>query len=423
MGKTYAICAVVIVLLGVLGTYLSVTADETSRADDGRTVITFATFQRTIDVQPIVRMFERSRPNVRVKIIAQAYYPKILTMIGAGTPPDVMHIESQAVCSWIARDQYLDLSPYVTADDVADFYPNILAPYRRGEAIYGLPDAFSTVVLYYNQDMFDAAGVRYPDASWDWDIFLEAAKRLTRDDDGDGRIDQYGYVVSGWLNRYSAIIWQNGGQIVNEDFTRCLLDSPETIEAMQWYADLVHKHRVSPTKDQSSEQGEMEMFLAGRAAMFPATNFSPRQYRGMSRFRWDVAPLPRGKVRANTLVGGGNCVLRSTRHSSESAELVKFFSSAELWTQLAEQDNAWGLPPRRSVAEAPVFLHMPGPPANRRAFIDEIPYSRFPDVGPVLHERANLDVTMDEIWYARRSAEDVCRETARRLNEMLAESK
>jgi multiple sugar transport system substrate-binding protein len=103
-------------------------------------------------------------------------------------------------------------------------------------------------VVYYNKNLFDQAGVAYPQAGWSWDDFLKAAQALTKDTNGDGATDQYGVGTELEAIRLAPFVWQNGGEIVDDPAkpTRLALDTPAATEAFQWFVDLQVKHHVAP---------------------------------------------------------------------------------------------------------------------------------------------------------------------------------
>jgi multiple sugar transport system substrate-binding protein len=115
--------------------------------------------------------------------------------------------------------------------------------------------------------LFDAAGLDYPNNEWTWDDFMEAARALTLDTDGDGTIDQWGFSNNSWPPPY-IFVWQAGGELINADFTEVPIDSPEFLEGFDFYLSTAYNPEVSPSRDVIAEQGFGEMFKAGTVAMF-----------------------------------------------------------------------------------------------------------------------------------------------------------
>jgi len=112
-----------------------------------------------------------------------------------------------------------------TAGDVSDYYPDIISTAQQDGHLYGLPWIAQPVVVFYNKALFDAAKLEYPKAGWTWDDFLAAAKALTKDTDGDGKTDQWGFSANGWPPPH-IFIWQAGGEVISEDLKTSPIDSP-----------------------------------------------------------------------------------------------------------------------------------------------------------------------------------------------------
>lgn len=138
---------------------------------------------------------------------------------------------------------------------------------RYQGGVYGLPWIAQPVILYYNKKLFQEAGVPFPDDSWTWDTFKDAAAKLTRDTDGDGKPDVYGFTLNGWPP-VAMFIWQAGGDLVGPDGTTAPIDSPEAIQAVKFYQELIYNPKYAPPQEVINEQGFADMFKAGKVAMF-----------------------------------------------------------------------------------------------------------------------------------------------------------
>jgi multiple sugar transport system substrate-binding protein len=154
-----------------------------------------------------------------------------------------------------------------TAGDVNDYYPGILQTAYQDGVLYGLPWIAQPVVVYFNKGLFDAAGVAYPTADWNWNDFMDTAKSLTMDTDSDGTTDQWGVVATDWPPA-QMFIWQAGGQVISDDLTESPIDSPEAVEGMNFRLGISYNPEISPSAETIGEQGFGEMFKAGKVAMF-----------------------------------------------------------------------------------------------------------------------------------------------------------
>jgi len=141
--------------------------------------------------QTIVDEFQVAHPEIHVTVDVSdwdSYWDKLQTLFAGGTPPDVFAMDAPLFPDWQSRGVLLNMQPYIDAAPgfLDGIYPVTLQVYQRDDGYYGLPRDFQTIVLYYNKDMFDAAGMKYPDDTWTMDDLKAAAKALTLDSNGDG---------------------------------------------------------------------------------------------------------------------------------------------------------------------------------------------------------------------------------------------
>jgi len=195
------------------------------------------------------------------------YYTKLQTTIAGGTAPDLFWLSQEYVAGYASLGAALDLSDRLESDDtpaadLSDYFEPILRTAQYEEKTYGLPWISQPVMLYYNPELFDAAGVAAPDESWDWDTFKEAAGTLT-----DAQAGVYGTSFNGWPP-VPMFMWQAGGDTISEDLSECPIDSEEAIQAAQFYADIIYNEKYAVPEATIGEQGFAEMVKAGKVAMF-----------------------------------------------------------------------------------------------------------------------------------------------------------
>ena len=133
----------------------------------------------------------------------------------------------------------LNLQPYIDADPafLEGIYPGPLATYKRPDGYYGLPRDFQTIVLFYNKDLFDAAGVAYPTDDWTLQDLRDAAQKLTVDKDGDGVNDQWGFSTDLWdmeLFWSSAVCGAAAARVLSPDYTKTLIGEPNARAAWRF---------------------------------------------------------------------------------------------------------------------------------------------------------------------------------------------
>jgi multiple sugar transport system substrate-binding protein len=236
-----------------------------------------------------------------------------------------------------------------------------------------IPQNISSLVVYYNQDLFDAAGLPYPPDDWTWDDFVETAVALTQDFDGDGQVDQYGLGVDLSLYRLAPIVWQNQAVIVDDTDkpSRLTLTRPPSLEALQWFVDLHQVHGVIPGRVEETAMDSESRFLAGITAMYLNSRVGVPGYREIEAFTWDVAPLPRGKTQAGVLHSDAYCLSSVAQNKDAAWTFIEFANSVEGQTIMAGTGRT--VPSLMAVAESDVFLTPDQLPARSYIWVDTIP--------------------------------------------------
>jgi multiple sugar transport system substrate-binding protein len=320
--------------------------------------------------------FEAEHPGVRVdfeSVQGQAFDQKLLTQVAGNVAPDVTYVNPSSFPNFLRRDVFVDLRPYMERDGVTldEFLPGLVEPYQHGEGIYGLPRSWHPMVVYYNKRLFDRFNVAYPDESWTWDTFIDAGKRLTVDEDGDGAKEFFG--AANFPRQ--VFVRSFGGEEFGPD-GEFLLDRPESIEGLRLYIDLINKHGVFPSPSETRTQAPQQMFETGRLAMFCLGIWSVPSFRRIDRFEWDIAIMPSGPAGRNTLlVTAGWAIPRTSRHPEEAWQFVKYLSGRAAQEY---QMRIWRDPsPRADAFNSLMFWEPEKPPANREAVLKSIEFGQF----------------------------------------------
>ncbi|HEX7120647.1 MAG TPA: sugar ABC transporter substrate-binding protein [Longimicrobiales bacterium] len=350
-------------------------------------VVSWADYRELEIDRAIVDSFQVRHPEIPVCYESLEgsgiYREKVLTSIAAGTPPGVFLLDGIDIPAFVAADALLDLSPYVDRAGVAldAFEPQVLAPFHEG-GLWAFPKGYTPMVIYYNKDLFDAAGVPYPEPGWTWSDFLETAKSLTRDLDGDGAVDQWGF---GWPREFFYLqswIWAGGGELLSPDGTRAsgFLDSPETVAAVRFYLELATRHGVAPRIEMFRRGlgGLSRLFYSGRVAMLQSGHWSaPRfqRHEDAGRLRWGVAPFPvrEGAAPATALYASGWAVPKTARHRRWAVQLAAFLASET--AQRMRSRMGLELPALRAVAGELAAADTTG---RERVFLDAVAAARHP---------------------------------------------
>lgn len=277
--------------------------------------------------------FEKQNPNIKVNVEVtpwDQYWTKLDAAATGENLPDVFWMHSNEAYRYMSNGILMDLSDLLKESQVVDlnnFPQNIVDLYAHEGKQYALPKDVDTIALWYNKTLFDEKKLDYPDDSWTWDTFLEAAKKLT-----DSQKGIYGFTAANNGHEgYWNFIFQNKGQIMTQDRKRSEFTNKNTEEAIQFYADLITKYHVSPTAAQLAENKPVSFIQSGRSAMgffgsWMLADFKENEY---MKEHVDVAVLPKGVTRASVYNGLGNAVAASTKHHEAALKFVDYLASKE----------------------------------------------------------------------------------------------
>jgi multiple sugar transport system substrate-binding protein len=372
----------------------------------------------------IVEDFHTANPNITVKVDVSdwdSYWTKLKTLLSAGTPPDVFAMDAPLYLDYQSRGVLLNLQPYLdkNPDLLKGVYPQTLDAYKTPDGMFGVPRDFQTVALFYNKDMFDAAGVAYPTADWTYDDLRNAAKQLTKDSNSDGKIDQFGFYSDLWDMEliWSEGIWAYGGDIINADHTKTLIGEPKSRQAWQLFHDMMFEDKSWPDSNTAGEYGG-DPFLAGVAAMTTIGHWVVPGYSEV-KFKWDVATMPKGPAGQATSVNSAGFVVAKDSKSPDAAfEFLKYVLSEPAQKRLAELGFA--CPVLKSVAESDAFLKQ-STPIDHKVFLDSLAFAHMKPVFKGYDEWSSaIGDGMATIWTGEAELDPTLDEAVKSADEVLA---
>lgn len=294
-----------------------------------------------LDEQAIAE-FKKRHPYIDVLYEpnpGRQYEEKILTALAADEPPDVFLLDSKLIPTFTNKKILLDLTPFIAQHriDTAQWYPNVLNIARKGSALYAFPKGFTSLMVYYNKRLFDEANIPYPSSDWTWDDYLEIAKKLTKDLNGDGTIDQYGAEFDNQYFYWIPWVWSADADVVSKDGLHAsdVLNSPQTQAALQFLIDLRVRHKVAPETGswvQAEKTGaHYQLFANGKIAMHVDGHWRMPRFIAQieeGKLELGVAPFPRHPSgrKINVMYESGWCVPVNAKHPKEAALLAAFMA-------------------------------------------------------------------------------------------------
>ncbi|MCY3834249.1 MAG: sugar ABC transporter substrate-binding protein [Chloroflexi bacterium] len=377
--------------------------------------------------EPVWEAFNEENDDIQANYLAVGggYGPQYLQLLqarlAAGTGPDVFFVMDGFMVGFAARgvlvpiDSFIEASPDV---DLEDNYAGHIEAHRWQDQLWGLPRDGAPYATWFNADIYDEAGIDYPQAL-SWEEFVAQAVELTERDER-GRATVIGAGRGAWIDW----IWQAGGDVLNEEGTECLMGEPEAIDGLRFAQSLVVEHQCSPSASDLADQNEGALFTSGRMASFTVA----RGFLGAvcnADFRFDAALPPAGKVRVGRTNVGPTVMSAETPDKSAAWELLKFINSSR--GQTLKISTGYAYPSRRSVVQEDWYVNFTCGQAigtGLNTVFNDImennwartwpKHPQWPEVSTVINSE------LDALYSGDKSAEDVGTDIAAQVNAILS---
>ncbi len=375
----------------------------------------------------VAEAFMKEHPEIKVETWNAPwndYFTKIQALWASGdakTVPDIAFLWPTP--KYAAEGVLENLDPYIQKSgyDLNDYWGGLLESAKYQGSVYGLPRDNEVNILYYNKDLFDKAGVKYPDENWKWEDLLAAAEKLTVKDAG-GKVTQYALAMEG--GKYSKWVNQNGGAILDDyvNPSKCMLADPKSVAAVKLFADMMNQGYAMRDADLSQAGGDQAVFQSGQAAMI-IQNTSRVSGFNSAKMNYDVAvvPIPEGGKRWNP-AGGAAWVMSAKSDNKDAAwTFLQWLQSTnggeKLYTERGEI-----FPALQSTASSPVFM-TDQPPANKKAIVAEAAasgvggFGYFPEWDEL--DSSVISPAMQKIWAGEADPEKALPELCKQVDQFL----
>ncbi|GHH04049.1 ABC transporter substrate-binding protein [Pseudodonghicola xiamenensis] len=288
----------------------------------------------TAVVDGMVAEFEEANPDISVNAIYAGNYDdtriKALAALNAGEPAQLAVLFSIDAYDLIEQDVIVPFDDYIQGDAgqawLDSFYPGLMANGQIEGKTWGIPFQRSTIVAYYNKDMFREAGLDADHAPATWDEMVEMGKALTNDDHFGLMIPSTGYPY--WM--FQALAIQNGVELMSGDGLETFFNDPQAVEALEFWTSLSAEQGIMPKG--TVEWGTLrQAFLEGKTAMMWHTTGNLTAVKNNATFDFGVSTLP-ANVQPGSPTGGGNFYLFKDSTDEEKAaalKLIQFMTSPE----------------------------------------------------------------------------------------------
>lgn len=359
-------------------------ASDASGAASQPVTITFDQFSNSGDneqyLKKMIDAYKVKNPNVTIKLQSygyQDYFTQLTTKVAGGKAADVFELNYENFVSYAKKGALMPLDDIIKSEniDTSSYNPTALKAFNADGKQYGVPDSFSTVLLFYNKDLFDKAKVSYPTDDWKWEDAMNAAQKIR----ALGK-DIYGYYHPCTFNEFYKVAKQNGGSLISADGKSFTMDTPENVQALQYMVDMQNKTNVMPTAAQveRTANADWDLFKSGRLGMIVTGCWAFPDFTKNCGFNWDVAVEPGHSVKATHFFSNGYVVNKDSKAANEAVKFINFISSNKEATQI-RLDAGLELPP---VTDSSIISQYTSktPPANRKAVFKSLDFLVTPPV-------------------------------------------
>jgi len=366
---------------------------DNSKDNSGVITINFwhSFVSRTIPaLNNLIAKYEKEHPGIHIN--AQ-YVPsgdplvqKLVTAIQSNTAPDVSWIHSDFLNKLVEADAIYKMDHFISGknglskEEMDDIFPQSLQSAKWRDTLYAMPMEATTLALIYNKTKFKEAGIDPDKPPQNWDELYDYAMKLTKDKNGDGKTDQYGFYIpafpaSGPLSiwmvlQWTPFLWQAGGEEINTGQTAVLFNSDAGVQALSYWKKIFNMENFK-NFTLTHDLG----FISNTIAMIMDGPWDLPEFREIKNFEWGVTYLPAGPVKRATYMAGEHlAIFKQSMHPDETWAFVKWILEPENQAMFSEESGY--LPVRKSVLELPGYKKfLDGDPAMK-AFVDQIAISQ-----------------------------------------------
>ena len=373
-------------------------------------------------LERMVQEFNNGNPDVKVKLIFQGLYndmkTKLLAVSKTNDYPDIAQVAIEYLDVFVDEDKIEPITSLISEEDRSDILPQFWNGVIREREIYAFPFNQSVQVLYYNRDAFRKAGIDPDKPPKTWNQVIEYGKRLTKDFDNDGVVDQWAVLISlEGVFGFTPLIRQVGGEFMNEDRTKALFNNEEGVKVMQLVQDMAYKYRIMPSNWTLFEG--TNAFLQGKIAMGPITCAGIKFAEENLPWELGIAPLPFVENKSVLLGGAGIVIFTNAVKKKRAAfDFIQWLTSKENTIRWHEETGY--LPLRKSAIESVELQSFHRTHPNYKVPIDQLPYSRPPDFTPYLPQIDQVvRYAIESIMINRRDPRQVLDLAAEKVNDLL----
>ncbi len=351
-------------------------------------------------LKSVITDFENEHKNIKIDFIhiPQNYFQKIHLLFASGLEPDVLFMNNQNIQLYIKANLLTDLSEYFENTEQT-FFNEALDCFKDGNKLYAIPRDISNLVIYYNKDILKKTGVKLSQKIQTIDELKTITEELTTDTNWGINFEENPLF---WLYYLAS----NGGGVLSDDKKSVIINSKESLYALNLYSDMINKYHIMPTKAQIGSMTSAQMFINGKLAMYLGGRWMVPKFRETLNFDWDIIEFPSSPEHKVYVDASGWAIAKNSKHKEEAVEFIKYLSSAETISKFTKSGLI--VPARIDIAQSPIFLENNKKPLNNIAFINMLNQAKptpvnkqYSSVNDILIEKSQ------NLFYGDKRAEDI----------------
>lgn len=399
-------------LAATMGTAMLAGCGGSGKGKDGKVELVMSVWDS--DQEPVMKKMAEaySKKNPDVTVTTQLttwteYWTKLEAGATSGQASDIMTMNVLHVEEYAEAGILMDLTEAESKSDlkINDNFPAPLVDgYTVDGKLYGIPKDFDTNAIFYNKEIFDAAGVDYPKDGMTFEEFRALCEQLKKAGLPEGTYPTAINRNSGQTT-YLGSVFANGGYILNEDNTKTGWDDPKTIAGIQPWLDLV-LDGLSPTLEQMANTDPDSMFQGGQLAMYLSGNYMIPSYNKTLEGKFGIVSRPTFNGKDTDIINGlAFSVSANTKHPEEAKDFALWLGSEE--AQKIQAEAGIVISARNDCQEIYPTTHED---LNLQVFLDNVENSELLPHCKVTSELSQVEKTyLEKAWTGEITLEEACK--------------
>ena len=395
--------------------YLLLILSVLSSCSQKESVMRYTTWQSSPTEEKIIREilkdFDEVRPDIEYDFqpIPGNYPEKIQLMLGTGNAPDIFWLKADTGPAYLNFEILEELDQFTEQDtsfNYDDFFPVFKNAFQHKGKNFGIAKDFNAYVLFYNKSIFREAGIDTIPTTWE--SLYEISSKLTRDKNGDGKTDQYGFVVEPSIDMMLPFIFQNNGELISDN-NEIKVGNPEFIEAIEFVMSMYRNGIATCPADQGAgwmgdvfSREQCAMTISGAWLIPYLTDNAPE-------LDYGVIELPAGKKKSTVAFTVAMVMPSQSQHKNEAWSLISYLTGKEGMQSWTESGIA--LPTRKTVAQENGFYDDP----VFSVFMNSVEHAQLYKVNMKERWFDESQATMQGIFYKNNDIETSLKRLAKNL--------